>query len=808
MGLPPLVWIAAGFATGIALAARWSLPGAITLTVLATSGAAWGVCRRARRARLAAGALVIACAALGAAHATLRAAGQLVWPHQVDGAYIAVTGTIHRPPEPVRDGWRATVRVYAVRTGPAGGRAGSAGLTGANAPTRAAGLIRVSGRGRAPDIEVGAEVIAAGRFRMGRPAGNPGERSERDALRRRGLAGVISADPQHGLVVIRPGRWSVHGVFARIRRRIIDGTLGALPAPTNGLLLSLLLGIDAYLPPELYRQYVRAGLVHLMVVSGTQVAIVAGVVAGAAHLARLPVWTAAALTGLGVAGFAVLVEWAPSIGRAVIMTAVALTGTVLGRARDPATTLSAAGLLLLAADPSALFDIGFQLSFAATWGLLFVAPVVARMAAGLDPRLAAAIGATVGAQLAVAPLLVAHFQSLPVAGLIANLLALPLVAALVPIGLALVSVMVLLPAVGTWGISLLRVPLEVLVWTGERFGALSWATVPTPPVPAPAAAGLFVILAGAVGLSSGVWRPPRAVRSSAAAAGILAVSLWYALAIRPPQVLVVTVLDVGQGDAVLIQSPSGSTALVDGGGEVGAARSGWDVGRQRVVPALRRAGVRRVDVVVVSHPHEDHVGGLPAVVENFPVGLVLDPGVPHPSPSYARLLRLVEAGRITYRQAREGVEVNLGAGVRLTVLYPPDPPPAVDGEPVHARGVVARLAYGLTALLLTGDAEAPVEQYLIDRGVPIASQVLKVGHHGSRTSTTRVFLERVRPQAAIISVGADNPFGHPHPITLESLAAAGVVVFRTDRHGAVRVISDGVTVQWRTFRGAAHARFH
>jgi len=794
MSLPPLVWVAVACAAGIAVATHRPLAPTLSLGVLALCAGAWCAALATGRPRVAAGLLMLACAALGAAHATLATARQPAWPIEVDGAVVTATGLVHDPPEPARGGWRATLRVRSVGA--------------ARVERPAAGLVRLTGRGEPPNVLAGAEVVAAGRFRTGRPAGNPGERSERAALARRGLVGVISTDVHHGIVVVRPGRGSVRGTFAQIRRRMVEGVRRALPAPYDGLLLSLLLGIDTYLPSELYRQYLRAGLVHLMVVSGTQVAIVAGVFAGASRLARLPLRTAGLVTGLGVAAFALLVSWAPSIGRAVIMATVALAAAVLGRARDPATTLSAAAVVLLALNPATLFDIGFQLSFAATWGLLFVAPALVRRCAPLGPLLGTAIGATVGAQVAVAPLLLTHFQSLPVAGLAANLLALPLVAALVPLGLALLVLLFVWPSAATWGLSLLRTPLDGLVWIGERFGALTWATVSTPPVPPLAAAGLFAMMLGAVGLASGVWRPARAVRTTTAAAAVLAVSLWYTLATRPPQLLIVTMLDVGQGDAILIQSPSGLNALVDGGGEVGPGRGDWDVGRERVVPALRRAGVRRVDVIVVSHPHEDHVGGLPAVVENFQVGLVLDPGVSHPSPSYTRLLRLVEAGRIPYRQAREGTIVNLGAGVRLTVLHPPEVPPAMDGDPVHARGVVARLTYGLTAVLLTGDVEAPVEQYLGDRGAPLASQVLKVGHHGSRTSTTRAFVERVRPQVAIISVGAGNSFGHPHPLTLATLTDRGVPVYRTDRHGAIRVSSDGATVRWQTFRGAAGARFH
>jgi beta-lactamase superfamily II metal-dependent hydrolase len=195
-------------------------------------------------------------------------------------------------------------------------------------------------------------------------------------------------------------------------------------------------------------------------------------------------------------------------------------------------------------------------------------------------------------------------------------------------------------------------------------------------------------------------------------------------------------------------------------------------------------------------------------VENFPVGLVLDPGVPFPSPSYLRFLRLVEGQRILYRAAREGGSVDLGAGVRLTILYPPEPIPQIGGNPVHAGSVVARLVYGRATALLTGDIEAPAERYLLDHGAPLGAQVLKVAHHGSRTSTTPEFLDEVRPQIAVISVGTDNAFGHPHQPTLDTLTAAGVATFRTDLDGAVKLTSDGAAWHVAPARDRAGARLH
>lgn len=817
--VPTIVWVTLAFAGGIALAERHGAAPMPVSLIVAGAAAVWVACWIVGHHGLRVFGAAVLLGVLGFTHAVSMEDGQPAWIEAADGRFLTAIGTVHAPPDATPTGWRAVVRLRAIEVeGGAGDRASSRRVRQPRARVPApsshpdnlmvAGAVRVTGRGDPPPLAVGAEVAVRGRFRAGRPAGNPGERSERDALRRRGLVGVISAAPGETVTILRPGGWSVRGAVASFRARVVVGILRALPQPHSGLLLSLLLGIDTHLAPEIYQQFSRAGLVHLMVVSGAQVAIVAGACAWAARAARLPVMAATAVSGLGVAAFAGMVEWAPSIGRAVIMTAVGLAAVVAGRPRDRAATLAAAALLLLAASPRALFDIGFQLSFAATWGLLYLSPILQRQFSWMGARLAAAAGVTLAAQIAVGPLLAAHFQTLPVAGLLANVLALPLIALLVPAGFALIPLIVLVPFLGASLLVLLRPGLQVVLWLGQWFGTLSWASMPTPPVSGEVALLFILMLLAGAAIGSGAWAPSRGVRLTAAALAVLALGVWYGQASQPPPLLTVTVLDVGQGDAILIQSPAGRAVLIDGGGEVGPTRSGWDIGRMRVVPALRRAGVRRLDVMLLSHPHEDHVGGLPAVLENFPVGLVLDPGVAHPSPSYIRLLRSVEAGRVPYRSARAGMLIDLGAGVSFTIIHPPEPIPALDGDPVHAGAVIARLALGQAAMLLTGDAEAAAERHLLDRGALVVSQVLKVGHHGSRTSTSPTFVAAVRPSIAVISVGADNSFGHPHPATLQTLADAGVTVYRTDRHGAVRLTTAGEAWRVSTARSGSHARIH
>lgn len=802
VALAPAVWLAAAFAAGIALSE--GVPEAVAWVWLACAGGALlsaaFVPLRAKPAAILPVA-VVAFGLLGAADARFQDAAQPAWPRAADGQFLIASGIVRAPPEATATGWRAIFEVTGVE--PSAGPA-----------ERVAASIRVIGRGGPPRADVGDRVRVRGWFRGGRPAGNPGERSERDALRRRGLSGTISvgAGP---LEITARGAWSVSRAIAAARRRVVDVVMRALPAPDNALLLSLLLGIDGFVGPELYRDFVRAGLVHLMVVSGAQVAIVAGAVAAAARVARLPAGAAAAATAVGIAIFALLVGWAPSIGRAIVMGTIGLAGVALGRPRDRGATMAVAALILLALNPAVLLDIGFQLSFAATWGLLFAAPALrphfdawTAWLGRAGGHTAQALSVTVGAHLAVAPLLAAHFQTIPVAGLIANLLAVPLVVLIVPAGFVLLPVAVAIQAAGPWVLALLRPALAGLIWITSVSARMRWSTLVTPPASLIVVGAWYALLGGGVALASGAWRPPRWRRTLAAAAALAIVAAWHLDAVRPPPGLIVTALDVGQGDAILIQSPAGRTVLIDGGGDPGGSRNGWDVGQMRVVPALRRAAVRRLDILVLTHPHEDHAGGLPAIVENFPVGLVLDPGVPHPSPSYVRLLRMIEAGRIPYRKAREGQTVDLGGGARLSILYPPDVPPTLDGDPVHARSLMARVTYGRAAVLLAGDIEAPVERYLIDRGAVPQSQVLKVGHHGSKTSTSPRFLSQVRPQIAVISVGAGNSFGHPHQSTLDGLTALGVAVYRTDHDGAVRLAIDGATVRVETARrrGAGDAR--
>lgn len=289
--------------------------------------------------------------------------------------------------------------------------------------------------------------------------------------------------------------------------------------------------------------------------------------------------------------------------------------------------------------------------------------------------------------------------------------------------------------------------------------------------------------------------------------------LWWALARRPdPDAgkLRVTAIDVGQGDSTLIQTPGGRTILIDGGGgsdETDGDAS--DVGVKIVVPFLSYLGINRLDVLVLTHPHGDHVGGLAAVLRSQEIGTILDgTTLPYPSPAYAQFRALVRHKNIAYARAVRGMALDMGDGVTLRVLNPP-PSPAFGTAAVYGTGTddaainnysaSLLVGYGRTRFILTGDAETEAEGAMLDAHGDLACDVLKAGHHGSRNATGDDWLGRLQPRLAVISCGRHNRFGHPAPSTLARLDAHAVQTFRTDEQGAVAFVSDGRTVTAHPF---------
>lgn len=260
------------------------------------------------------------------------------------------------------------------------------------------------------------------------------------------------------------------------------------------------------------------------------------------------------------------------------------------------------------------------------------------------------------------------------------------------------------------------------------------------------------------------------------------------------KLLRVDFIAVGQGDAALVTSPTGKTVLVDGG----PRRSS-----EALVTFLAAHTSGPLDLILLSHRHADHLGGLTAAVDQIGARLFLDAPIPHTGPAYAGLMRALQAQGVAVRQATRGRAIDLGGGATMTLIGPPQPPIVGSRSDVNANSVVTRLTYGTVSVLFAGDAEARTEAWLMASGTDLRSSVLKVAHHGSRYSSGARFLRSVGPRIAIISAGAGNSYGHPARPALARLAHSGATVYRTDVDGTVSIETDGTTISVRTAAGRA-----
>lgn len=783
----PISWIAAALAAGIAGARTSQIPLEIWMLAAALVVAASVLL------------FIFHLSAVGPLLFAVMCIGAVLYNHdarpppddpmlKLDRRNVTMTGVVTRPPQ-VRPGrMRLVVAADRVAT-----RDGAISLR----RTKVLVIVR-----RRATVRYGDRVRITGKLLRPPAAGNPGELSYREHLAAEGIKAVLAPGKRGSFEVIEHNRGQplLAAVFAA-RERLLAVFAQALPGLRGALLASLLLGDDGAIEPEMTAAFKRAGLLHVLVVSGAQVGLVMSCVLWLGRLLRAPPPALAASAAFVVVGFALMAGWAPSVARAAIMALVTALAMGWGRAYDAAAGLAAAAVVMLASSPLLLFDPGFQLSFVATWSLLYIAPALQTRIPG--PRSLRTLAAmTTAAQVAVLPVLAYHFQQLSLVGFAANLFVVPIVALLVPAGFVISVIGLVVPA----AVPLLAWPvrplLDAVAYLARTFAILPGSAIATFPPGLPAIATFFLLIVVAVEWLRGRLR----LRRETVLTGVtcaLAITLWFRVVAGGPSLVTITALDVGQGDALVVRGPSGQTMLIDGGGHLEGHHSepgGFDVGERRLVPALRRMRVPRIDILVLTHPHEDHVGGLIAVLKNFPVGLVLDSGLAHPSPSYRRFRELITARGIRYLLGRRGTRLELADGMRLDVLLPLEPLITGSGSDPNLNSIVARLTYGRLSALFTGDMEAWNESQLLEFGDDVRSAVLKVAHHGSDTSTTEAFVEAVQPAVAVISVGRLNPFGHPHADTLATLEERGAIVYRTDEDGAVIIESDGRRTRIRSVR--------
>jgi competence protein ComEC len=681
------------------------------------------------------------------------------------------------------------------------------------------GKLRVSVADTATGIRYGNRIRAHVKLYHPRNFNNPGGFDYKRYLRRMGVLVTAYVREGHDIEIIGSGGNPILRWFDRQRCRIESFLDTHTAAPGRGMVKALLIGERAEITDDIREAFIGAGAVHILAISGLHLGIIVTlsyfvflVLLKRSERAMLYLnvrKVAAAATFVPLLGYILITGYPISTIRAAIMAAIFLLSIILDRYRNTLNTLSFAALVILVISPASLWDISFQLSFVSVLGILLITPIVQRHVFPHDPlrelqpsrwnRVARALVsagvASVAALLVTSPLVALYFHRMSSMGLLSNLVVIPLTGfGIIPAGLLCILLIPLCaPAAAVMGKVAAALGCAGIA-CADAVASLPWASTY---LPGPTAVEMCLFF----GLIAVLLWCHRSRMKKWLIIGILVLGAvdcsYWVLTRYATNTVRVTFLDVGQGDCAVVEFPGGKTMLVDGGGLYGH----FNLGKHVVAPFLWHRRIMAIDYLVLSHPDRDHYKGFRFIARHFPIGQFWYNGVESDVGTYRELVDILTQRTIPMLPVTKGFTRDVGR-CTLAILHPDEDRLASPSRPrgwVNNSSLVLKLIYGNHRVLFTGDIEREVERELLHDGRDLDVDVLKVPHHGSRTSSSLPFLKMTSPTYAIMSLGYRNPFHYPHKKVVTRYQKLGTTILRTDRDGAVTVLTDGTTMTIATY---------
>ncbi len=697
---------------------------------------------------------------------------------------ITIEGIIYARPSVASEGSRLTVEVEQI-------------LHGGRAETVSGLLLLTVSEG---DVAVtrGDRIRFITRVSLPHRLGLPGEFDYSRYLALQGIYATGRVASQSDIVIIREAAVkSMLRTSDRIARILGDSIrLSIQDERISSVLTALLLGDQRRIPRDLADSYTRAGVNHILSISGFHVGIVA------AFMTVMILWflsrfeylalhwnirrNAALIAVPAMLGYLFLTGNAPATARSVIMLSVFALALFSERERDSINTLLFAAFFLVALNPPTLFDVSFQLSFISLWGILVAVPFIMRFTGAISSPwlrgLAQFFAASVAASFVTILPVLYIFKVASINGILTNFLIVPLLGyGAVLSGFIALPLIVLFPSFASW----LLWPAATLVAISNRF--IHWcASLPVLSFHGITSLDMFFFLLFMTGVTFVTKRMHRMV--VAVLLPLFALTVHFYTATVSDHRLHITMLSVGQAESLLVRLPDGSTLLVDGGGYL--HDTGYDFGQRLLAPALGALHVNRIDTMVATHNHPDHSGGLPFIIRNLPVGVFWSGSDISPE-----IQKELKNKAVSKRILTTGDVITLPGPVVISVLSPSESAHFdTDGDEssVNEQSIVFRLKYGAFSMLFTADTGFEAERQMLAGKYDLKSTVLKIGHHGSRFSTSKEFIDRVQPDLALISAGKGNRFGLPSRQTVDLLNSKRIQMLRTDRDGTVELVTDGI----------------
>lgn len=572
----------------------------------------------------------------------------------------------------------------------------------------------------------------------------------------------------------------------------------AMPEKEAAFLKAVILGSKQWIDEEELTNFQKTGLSHLLSVSGLHVAYVASMINKLLSLMKVNERKSRLICGLILIYYTMMIGSPPPAVRALLMMIVLTISKIYRKEYDLVSSASFSAILMLLVNPMLIHNQGFIISYSCIYSIAFLYnPVLNKLKSINIPKIINnSVALSIAVQLGIAPILIYYFQYLSIINIIINIIAVPMTYAIIAVAFPGIVIGVFLPYISIYVFAVDYYLISVLLKIVEISGSLPFAGISISALPIYVYLIYYLFLICLVNydkyISYYIWKWKFYIYMMAAIFTMV-ISVKYII----NDDLRIVMLDVGQGDSILITTPKGKNILIDGGGSAKEGDFYYDVGSKVTVPALRKLGVWGIDTVMVSHIHEDHMEGLIKVAEEFNIRNLLLPKAPFKSDKLERLIDISrrKGANIYYVGARD--KILLEKDICLEVLFPTDKLIVGTSSDENNNSIVAKLNYGRFSMIFTGDIEREAENILKD--LDIGSVVLKVPHHGSSTSSSMEFINKVSPKISLISVGK-NVYGHPSEKVLENIKKAGALIYRTDTNGAIRIITNGDKLKLKTVR--------
>lgn len=587
----------------------------------------------------------------------------------------------------------------------------------------------------------------------------------------------------------------------RCNQELKNTIFSALPKREAALLYGILTGSKSDMEQEVLEVFALTGLAHILSVSGLHIGFLVLMLANVLKPLKLSKQVHGILIFCIVLFYILLIGAPVPAVRALLMLAVMLGGSILGKKYELIASASFAAIILLLYNPLLIHDPSFVISFACIYSICFLHQPITHRLQFLPSWLRNSLALSIAVWLGITPVLVHYFNYVSVINILLNVIAVPLAFLITAAGFAAVLLGMLLPAVGLFVFAASYYLIRLLYFISEKALLIPFVGLDIPALPL---YFYFIYYLFPLMLIEDFWKYRSLnFKRKYMAAGILALSLAVLIYILPYPIMRLYFINVGQGDCSVIQTPNRKIIVVDGGGSSDWQRDTYDIGKKVTVPALRQIGIWRVDTVIVSHIHDDHMGGVLSIVEEFKVRQVILPASDKygegefKSDSLESLKALCKEKKIPMLYLKSGSIISAGNDIKLAVIAPEQPYHQNTDSDVNNNSLVFKLSYKDFDALYTGDIQQEAEQRLIKK--EISCDVLKVAHHGSPYSSMAEFLEQADPEFSILSVGKNN-YGHPSTDVIERLTAKESKVYRTDLSGAIMLTTDGRKLKIRTVR--------